>query len=273
MMMIGEEHKPIKDNYEAFAPFYDHYMKHVDYDHWTAKILSLYHMHGNRELNDILELACGTANIAERLVRMGFNVTASDRSEPMLKIAELKDFKPSLKLSDMTEAHPQRAYDLVILAFDSINYLLEPNQVSSMLERTGKSLKKGGVFVFDISTRKNSAENFNGYLNVDETSTHVIIHRAQFDTARNLQHTDLTIFYREDNHYLRREEHHVQRVYYVNELLKHIAHSCLECVGIYSLNSNRNLRKENPNKLDQQYTRLFFSCIMQNDTRHISNSL
>lgn len=244
--------------YDTFAPYYDHYMKHVDYDKWTDKILYLYAQHTTLKLKDIHELACGTANIAERLVKKGYNVSASDRSLEMVKIAGQKDHAPKLVQADMTDELSSNSYDLVALVFDSINYLLETDKVSVLFSNVSKALRKNGLFIFDISTYKNSQDNFDDYISLDETKDHVLIHQAEFDPDNRLQKTKLTIFKRSDNHYIRMDEEHLQRVYSVQELLTLSESSRLECVGIYSMVYDKNLLKTNSRKLDHQYSRLFF---------------
>jgi SAM-dependent methyltransferase len=244
--------------YDFFAPYYDRYMRHVDYDKWTDKIITLYNLHTSHKLNDILELACGTANISERLVRRGYNVTASDRSAEMLKYASQKDNKPVLKQADMLGDLPSDTYDLIILVFDSINYLLDKMEINRLFDIVRQSLRKNGLFIFDISTHRNSVENFTEYINLDETNDYMLIHQADFDVEQRLQKTKITIFKRSDNHYIRLDEEHQQRIYNVQELLYMSDNSPLDCVGIYSLAHDKNLLKTNTRKLDHQYSRLFF---------------
>ncbi len=255
---VKQEITPELTTYDIFAPYYDHYMQHVDYDKWTDKILSLYAFHTNNKLQDIHELACGTASISERFVKKGYNVTASDRSIEMIKLAGQKDHHPKLIQADMTGELPAGAFDMVVLVFDSINYLLESKLVSTLFDNVSHSLRKNGLFIFDISTYKNSQDNFDNYINIDETKEHLLIHQAEFDPDNRLQKTKLTIFKRSDNHYFRMDEEHLQRVYSVQELLHLSDNSPLECVGIYSLVYDKNLLKTNSRKLDHQYSRLFF---------------
>jgi len=252
------ESQPELVAYDLFAPYYDQYMKHVDYDIWLQKILSLYNLHTSTKLKEILELACGTANVSERLVKMGYNVTASDRSAEMIKYASQKAHAPKLLQAEMTEELLPDAYDLVILIFDSINYLIDKQDIAKMLNNVYNTLRKNGIFIFDISTYKNSLEHFNDYINIDEAKDHLLIHRAGFDPVQRLQKTRLTIFKRSDNHYMRMDEEHNQRIYYVQELLHLIDDSYLDCVGIYSLVYDKNQLKSNSRKLDHQYSRLFF---------------
>jgi len=250
--------KAVKTAYDLFAPYYDHYMKHVDYDHWTECILAYYENHASRPLKDVLELACGTANVSERLVKKGYNVTASDRSEEMIRQAGKKAHKPVLKTADMLSELPQASFDLVLLIFDSINYLLEKGQVITLFENVSKSLLEQGLFIFDISTVKNSRDYFDGYINIEEDDDHSLIHRADYDPQNRFQKTRLTIFRREGELYRRLYEEHSQKVYLVSELLTLAESSPLKCEGIYGVYHQQNLLKTNIRKLDLQYSRLFF---------------
>jgi SAM-dependent methyltransferase len=255
---VSQDIAPELTTYDIFAPYYDHYMQHVDYDKWTDKILYLYSQHTSAKLTDILELACGTANISERLVKRGYNVIASDRSIEMVKLAGQKDYPPKLMQADMLDELPANSYDMIVLVFDSINYLLHTHEVITLLQNVHQALRKNGLFIFDISTYKNSQDNFDNYINLDETKEHLLIHQAEFDPDNRLQKTKLTIFKRSDNHYIRMDEEHLQRVFSVQELLLLSEKSALECVGIYSLVYDKNLLKTNSRKLDHQYSRLFF---------------
>ncbi|MCK4311139.1 MAG: 4-hydroxythreonine-4-phosphate dehydrogenase PdxA, partial [Candidatus Cloacimonetes bacterium] len=71
-------------NYSLFAKYYDKYMSHVSYDKWVNFLLKQFSKSHNENPKRVLELACGTANISNRLVKKGLHVDASDISEEML---------------------------------------------------------------------------------------------------------------------------------------------------------------------------------------------
>jgi len=244
--------------YEVFAQYYDYHMRHVDYPRWLQQILTLYARHSKRTLHKVHELACGTANVASLLVEQGYQVSASDSSNAMLQIAQTKQFAPELSLADMTAALPDKGYDLVLCLFDSINYLLADDQVHQLLNSVAAALPAEGLFIFDISTLKNSLDNFNHYVDVVDKDDCYLVHQADYDELKHRQITHLTMFQRYDNHYLRSDETHEQKVYRCAELSYIIDNSPLICEGIYSLYYDKNMIKQNINKLDYQYSRLFF---------------
>lgn len=74
--------------YERFASWYDQLMSDAPYDAWCALVertVTSYH-NGKR----LLDLGCGTGELAIRLAEKGFDVTGVDLSEQMLTIAQMK---------------------------------------------------------------------------------------------------------------------------------------------------------------------------------------
>ncbi len=120
-------------------------------------------------------------------------------------------------------------------------------------------LKPGGMFIFDISTLSNSLEHFNKLVNVEEDDSHLLIHRAEFNSRTRMQQTTLTIFQKEDELYRRLDDKHLQKIYLVEELLCLSTQSPLVCKGIYSTYTGQNLLKVKSTKLDKEYPRLFFA--------------
>ncbi len=248
----------VTSSYGVFAEFYDHYMQHVQYDDWVEFILTQFTFLKKRNPHRILEIACGTANIATRMKRKGLNVTACDLSEDMLSVAAAKANKPDLYQADMVDPIAEEKYDLIICLFDSINYLVDEQKVLTMLQHVKSGLMSGGIFIFDISTHLNSLDYFDDYLNVDEDPGNVVIHRANFDNNTWMQYNDLSLFVKKNNIFFRFREKHEQRIYKTKEILEMVEKSGMKLLGIYGGLIPKNLKNHNPGKLDHYYTRIFF---------------
>jgi len=249
---------PIYTNYSIFASIYDRYMIHVNYDGWVKSVLQWYDQYTKVPLARIYETACGTANFSNRLVAMGFDVEASDVSPYMLMVAEDKPFKPVLSRKDMLDPLPQDAYSLVLCMFDSINYLTKEQEITRLLKNVNAALKPKGLFIFDISTVRNSIDNFNDLVNISDTETDYLIHQSQYNEHTNKQLTRLTLFRKTGESYLRYDERHIQRVYSNLEICDIIDKSPLKLVAIHSLSISQNLLRKRNTSLDQQYPRLFY---------------
>ncbi|HNX01824.1 MAG TPA: 4-hydroxythreonine-4-phosphate dehydrogenase PdxA, partial [Candidatus Cloacimonadota bacterium] len=247
-----------RTSYNEFAEYYDHYMQHVQYDDWVEFILTQFTHLKKRNPHYTLEIACGTANISTRLKRKGLNVTACDLSEDMLSVAARKAYKPKLYQADMLSPIEKDKYDLILCLFDSINYLMDQNQVSQMLHHVENGLMNGGLFIFDISTHLNSLDYFDDYLNVDENQNNVVFHRAHFDHNAWIQYNDLSLFVKKGNIFFRFNEKHEQRIYKTKDILELISVTKFKLLGVYGGLIPKNLKNSNPSKLDHYYTRIFF---------------
>ncbi len=245
-------------NYSVFAEYYDDYMSHVRYEKWVKFILDQYNKSHKGNPSRILELACGTANVSSLLVKKGLNVDASDNSEEMLKVATMKPFCPNLSGKEMTAELPVDCYDLVLLLFDSINYLQKKSEIDILLSNVHNSLKKGGLFIFDVTTSKNCEQNFDGFLNIEDNRDSYFIHQSEFESTSNIQTTNLTFFIKKGFLFSRFDEVHVQKIYKVEELIDFIEKTRFLLKGIYSIDYDYNLLNKDIKTLDTNFTRLFF---------------
>lgn len=248
--------------YSFFAEFYDQYMSHVDYNLWLDMIMGWVKRFSKQSPNRILELACGTANIAEALVAQGFDVDACDFSPFMLHMADAKLYKPNLWRQSMTDKLPEgRSYDLVLCLFDSVNYLHTKTEIKSMLANVYKAINPGGMFVFDISTLMNSRENFNDTTQFHQVHSGYLVHQAHYDSLANRQRSILTLFRKNALGYSKQVEYHSQRVYRTHDLIDLIAPSGFVLKGIFSPESRYNLIGKANVDIDKYYARLFFVLV------------
>ncbi len=251
--------KSKEKNYTVFAKFYDKYMAHVNYDEWVKFILSQYNKKNKKKPAKILELACGTANIACRLVKKNLNVDAVDNAEEMLKIASKKPFCPNLFCRDMLDSFPSNQYDLIILLFDSFNYLLKDDQINKLFKEVHNALMDNGLFIFDITTLKNCEDNFDGFVNIEEyKNKDYFVHQSEFDYSNYIQTTKLTFFLKKGFNFIRKDEIHKQKIYKVREIVTLISKSDLTLSGIYSIDRKDNLLNQNIDLVDNKFARLFF---------------
>ena len=76
-------------SYNAFAAFYDRFIKPVDYKKRAAYFDRIIAPHiGEQKL--LLDLACGTGSLSIELSQLGYDIIAADASPQMLSIAQQK---------------------------------------------------------------------------------------------------------------------------------------------------------------------------------------
>jgi len=256
--LLKKQRIPENNIYSHFASFYDHYMSHVNYQKWSNFILRKYVKHFGKSPELTLELACGTCGISSLLVKKNLQVEASDISGEMLKIASQKPFAPSLSCRGMLDPLPAARYDLVLLIFDSFNYLLTNSQVIRLFNNVYNTINKSGMFIFDITTLKNCEDNFDGFVNLEDRENSYMIHQSDLDYDSKIQTTRLTFFKRKGFLFDRKDEIHEQRIFKTQDIISLINESEFELLGIYNPDLKGNLLKRDPEILDTSYTRLFF---------------
>jgi len=138
-------------SYEGFASYYDELMDPAFYDDYMAFIIK-----NAPEARRVLELGCGTGIIACGLAGEGLDVTATDLSADMLDVAQERAAGEGLHLHfacvDMTDYEPTHDYDLVLCLCDSLNYLLDKQQLIRALMLMSESLNERGTLIFDVNS-------------------------------------------------------------------------------------------------------------------------
>ena len=104
----------------------------------------------------ILDLACGTGLFALGMHKQGYRVTGVDQSDRMLDIArrrvERDQINIQLHIGDMRAFTLEDRFDAVACTGDTINHLLEWDELLDMFRCVHDVLAPGGAFVFDTST-------------------------------------------------------------------------------------------------------------------------
>ncbi len=105
----------------------------------------------NRSSPSLLDLGCGTGEHLYELYKRGVNCVGLDNSKDMLTHARLR-FPGSANFIEgsMADFDYFEEFDMVISLFGSFNYMLEDSQVESVFWNTWRTLKPGGIGLFEI---------------------------------------------------------------------------------------------------------------------------
>jgi len=141
--------------FTLIAPYYDELMHNVPYDFWVRYVQELIDRY-RLQVKSVLDLACGTGNVAMRLAQMGYEVWGVDISAPMIAEAKRKAQEAGLdvhyEVQDAAQLQLPTQFDLVLSLFDSLNYILSPENLQEAFRRVYAHLRSGGAFIFDVNT-------------------------------------------------------------------------------------------------------------------------
>jgi SAM-dependent methyltransferase len=138
--------------YESFAPVYDEFTAHHDYELWFGNLLPKLEAHGLRK-GRLLDVACGTGKSLMPLLERGWEVTGCDISSRMVEIARAKfGDRVELLVADMRELPRLGEFDLVICPGNAVNYMLSEEELGAALSRMRENLTSQGLLLFDADT-------------------------------------------------------------------------------------------------------------------------
>lgn len=233
--------------YKGFASVYDYLMSDTPYDQWYVNLKEILQSYGHTG-KDVLDLACGTGEMSNRLAKDGYKVLGVDLSPEMLETAQQKAYENNLKVhyihQDMTCLELFHTYDLIVSYCDGFNYIRTEDALEQVFQRVHQYLKPGGLFVFDMSSYYKLSQVL-GENVIAETSEDVaFIWENYFDEQTHLLEFDLTIFEREDNHYKRTEEVHVQKAYTQDQIMKLLHQTGFELLEMRDTDMNKDIEAE-----------------------------
>ena len=138
--------------YTFFAGTYDELMRDIPYEKWAGNIAAVLTSFGVGLESEVLELGCGTGQFTAQLSEYDYKVSGIDLSPSMIKIAKHKYPGIEFKTADMTEYHDDGRYSAIVSVCDYVNYLAGSEALTNMFSCAVRSLKKGGILVFDLKT-------------------------------------------------------------------------------------------------------------------------
>lgn len=206
--------------YTGFAHVYDELMKHAPYDKWVSFTEAILRQ-SNKKVSTILDLGCGTGEIALRLAEQGYQITGVDNATEMLSHAMSKSTEKQLSISwinqDITKLNGFSNIDLCISYCDVLNYITDKSDVERVCRHVYDSLSSDGLFIFDIHNLHYAEQQLMGHTFADVTDELSYIWECEAgDEAGEMFHY-LTFFQQHKDHYVRFDEVHHQHTYDIDE--------------------------------------------------------
>lgn len=221
--------------YTDFARVYDELMDNTPYEMWCERLDRLITAYGvskperdaegilDSERNLVVDLGCGTGTLTEMLYQKGYDCIGVDNSDEMLNIAMDKKSESGSEIlylhQDMRELDLYSTVGTVISVCDSVNYILEEEELLQVFRLVNNYLYPGGVFIFDFNTAYKYREVIGNTTIAENREDCSFIWENYYDPEEEINEYDLTIFVQEEEDIFRRfTETHLQRGYTVEQM-------------------------------------------------------
>ncbi len=223
--------------YTSFASVYDTFMDNVPYEEWGEYIHSMLCEYGVKD-GIVLDLGCGTGTMTEILAGYGYDMIGVDNSEEMLEMAAAKREASGRDIlylcQDMREFELYGTVRAVISVCDSLNYILDTEDLTQVFRLVNNYLDPGGVFIFDLNTEYKYSQMGDETI-AENREDGSFIWDNYYHREERINEYDLALFVREggDGLYRKYEETHYQRAYLPEEIRRAGEEAGMEFVAFY----------------------------------------
>ncbi len=221
--------------YTDFADVYDTLMDNTPYKEWCERITDILRRDGIE--NDlVLDLGCGTGTLTELLAKEGYDMIGIDYSQEMLARAMEKREESGLQilylLQDMREFELYGTVKAIVSVCDSLNYLLEEEDVIETFRLINNYLDPKGLFIFDFNTVYKYKEVIGDATIAENREDCSFIWENYYHEEDEINEYEVTFFVKEGELFRRFEETHYQRGYTPQQMKDFLKKAGLEFVSM-----------------------------------------
>ena len=150
----------MSDIYSLLAPYYDVFNGDLDYGAWADACEEAFRRYRPEGVPSVLDLGCGSGRMTVELARRGYDMVGVDASPEMLSFArdaaEGAGLLPRclFLLQDLCSFELYGTVEAVVCCLDTLNHLTSYRDLRACLSLVHNYLVPGGLFLFDLNSRK-----------------------------------------------------------------------------------------------------------------------
>lgn len=202
---------------QTFAWVYNrHWGSYADQ---ACSILNQLILHDCPSDSRILDLCCGTGQLAQLLTLEGYQVVGIDISAEMLSFARNNAPDASFIRADARSFNQPPVYSYVVSTYDSLNFMMSLEDMVAVFTNVYVSLQPDGAFLFDLNTETGYQEHWeDGAFDIIEDDL-VCLVRSSYLPEDQITQFDFTIF-RYTGEWRRSDLTFYQRCYAASQVIR-----------------------------------------------------
>ena len=215
---------PVNDTFVDLARFYDPIMSHVNYDRWyliagrIADLLPRGFTH--------IDVACGTGTLLKRLRACGWKSHGIDLSYAMLHSGGKGETEWPVAAADMRALPFNASAHYVTCLFDSLNFLIDEEDMRTGIKQLGEALRPGGILYLDVVTERMVLDHFAGQEWNEQNDGFSTAWTCEYDRKTNTAASEIRVNGGPPNTIL-------ERIYSVDELEDALTQAGFQLLGIF----------------------------------------
>lgn len=218
-------------DYDPLAWFYDRYWGPANADE-LLPVLDEVLLPRLPEGSRVLDLMCGTGHLCGLLHERGYEVSGIDGSRAMLAYARNNAPGVDFELDDARWFQVDEPFQAVVSTYESVNHLLELEDVARAFSNVADALVDKGFFLFDMNLEPAYGQRWEGTDGVVEDD-HVILTRNTLDRDAQLATSEMTLFRHAHGAWRRSDLALHERWYDEEEILVALEKAGFETAAIY----------------------------------------
>ena len=219
----------MSDIYSLLAPYYDVFNGDLDYRAWGDSIEEAFSRYRPEGTPSVLDLGCGSGRMTVELARRGYDMVGVDGSPEMLsvarEVAEEAGVLPQclFLLQDLCSFELYGTVEAVVCCLDTLNHLTSYRDLRACLSLVHNYLVPGGLFLFDLNSRKKFETVYADNVYTYETEDAFCVWQNEYRPKSSLADFYVTVFEREeDGSYLRSDAVTRERMYPTESILREL---------------------------------------------------
>lgn len=221
--------------YTVFSEYYDSLTSNVHYSERADYIEKLFKRY-NHDAGITLDLACGTGSLTIELKKRGYDIYGADGSSDMLMVAQQKSCEEGLSILFLKQKMQLLdlfgTIDTCICTLDSLNHIINKEELQKAFDKVSLFMNKGGLFIFDVNTiykhKHILADNVFVY---DKSSVFCVWQNTPLKD--NITRISLDFFEKSGNVYHRSSETFCERAYSDSELEEMVCKAGFKILDIF----------------------------------------
>ena len=197
--------------YDNLAAYYDVLQEDIDPEAWssfTDELISKFctaEGDGSDGSKILCDLGCGNGRLDVLFAKMGYDVIGIDSSFEMLQTAretcadeDLSAEKALFLNQDITEYELFGTADVFVSLLDTVNHILEADDIAKIFKSFANYMAPGGVFIFDAGTQKHFEQTLGTNVFYQDYEDFTLLWDNDYDAEQGLSTSAMTLFYSED---------------------------------------------------------------------------